>query len=105
MVAKKPKSSYYHARDFRIGSFFNVLNRDMLIHDVDDFTRAYYMEHYNMSKEDMEAINVQVQSGLSISFAKVLWTGFLKLCFDPFHFWSTNVGTRPGPCKNGSSSS
>lgn len=60
MVVKKLKFSYYYVRDFRIGSFFNVFNRDMLIYDVDDFIRVYYMEYYNMFKEDMEVINVQV---------------------------------------------
>lgn len=29
---------YYHADDFRVGQRMNVLGRDMLIYDADEFT-------------------------------------------------------------------
>lgn len=35
-------SKFYHESDLRIGSYIRVFNRDMLLHDCDDFTRNYY---------------------------------------------------------------
>ena len=55
-----PKESYYRDTDLHIGSYIRVFDRDLLLHDVDEFTRNYYRTKYNYSEDMLAAIDVQV---------------------------------------------
>ncbi|CAM6035434.1 unnamed protein product [Sphagnum compactum] len=55
----KPKENYYRDTDLHIGSYIRIFDRDMLIHDVDEFTRNYYQKKYGYTEDMLEAVNVQ----------------------------------------------
>ncbi|KAG0573546.1 hypothetical protein KC19_VG187100 [Ceratodon purpureus] len=54
-----PKESYYRDTDLHIGSYIRVFDRDLLLHDVDEFTRNYYRTKYGYSEDLLAAIDVQ----------------------------------------------
>lgn len=55
-----PKTDYYRDTDLHIGSYIRVFDRDLLLHDVDEFTRNYYRTKYGYSEDMLAAIDVQV---------------------------------------------
>ncbi|GAQ78061.1 hypothetical protein KFL_000070310 [Klebsormidium nitens] len=58
-AAAEDASKFYHESDLRIGSYIRVFNRDMLLHDCDDFTRNYYQTKWGMPAEYLEPVDVQ----------------------------------------------
>jgi protein associated with RNAse G/E len=60
VLTAKPKETYYRDTDLHIGSYIRIFDRDMLIHDVDEFTRNYYQKKYGYTEDMLEAVNVQV---------------------------------------------
>ncbi|KAJ3192284.1 EF-hand domain-containing protein 1 [Irineochytrium annulatum] len=49
----------YTWRDFRIGSVVNVLGRDFLIRDCDDYTKQFYADNMNVAADSMKAIPLE----------------------------------------------
>ncbi|ORY36745.1 hypothetical protein BCR33DRAFT_663939 [Rhizoclosmatium globosum] len=49
-------TSKYTWKDFKIGGVINVLGRNFLIRDCDDYTKRYYQENLNTPLESMRAI-------------------------------------------------
>jgi hypothetical protein len=47
---------FYRPADLRIGVAVNILNRDMIIYDCDDFTRTWYEDNFGYTPLDMAAI-------------------------------------------------
>lgn len=58
---------FYHESDLHVGSYIKVYGRDMLIHDCDDYTRNYYMKKWNVSKEMLEPVFVQVSAAQQVN--------------------------------------
>lgn len=63
-----PKDIYYRDTDLHIGSYIRVFDRDLLLHDVDEFTRNYYRTKYGYSEDMLAAIDVQVHTYKIITF-------------------------------------
>lgn len=51
-------TSKYTWKDFRIGGVINVLGRNFLIRDCDDYTKRYYQENLSTSFDSMQAIPI-----------------------------------------------
>ena len=43
----------------------NRYNRDLLLHDCDEFTKNYYMTKYKMTEDMLECVDVQVATFFS----------------------------------------
>ncbi|KAJ3303625.1 EF-hand domain-containing protein 1 [Blyttiomyces sp. JEL0837] len=50
------ENSKYTWKDFRIGGVINVLGRNFLIRDCDDYTKRYYHDHLNIPAGSMQPI-------------------------------------------------
>jgi len=50
--------SHYTFEDLKVGSILKVFNRDFLIHDADEFTKAWYMEYMGCSEADFAPVDV-----------------------------------------------
>lgn len=61
-----PKSAFYNETDLHVGSYVRVYNRDLLLHDCDEFTKNYYMSKYKMTEDMLESVDVQVSRWLRI---------------------------------------
>ncbi|OAE30511.1 hypothetical protein AXG93_424s1040 [Marchantia polymorpha subsp. ruderalis] len=59
MMYQKSKEECYKDTDLMIGSYVKVWNRDMLLHDADDFTKAYYKTKYGYTDDMLMPVNVQ----------------------------------------------
>eukprot|EP01018_Ginkgo_biloba_P008716 Gb_07640 [translate_table: standard] len=54
-----PKTAYYKDTDLLVGSYVRVYNRDLLLHDCDEFTRNYYKTKYGVADDMLEPVEVQ----------------------------------------------
>ncbi|KAI5063481.1 hypothetical protein GOP47_0022028 [Adiantum capillus-veneris] len=54
-----PKSAFYKETDLHVGSYIRVYNRDMLLHDCDEFTRNFYKSKYKIPDDMLEHVDVQ----------------------------------------------
>ncbi|KAI8619627.1 hypothetical protein BC830DRAFT_1160607 [Chytriomyces sp. MP71] len=52
-------TSKYTWKDFKIGGVINVLGRNFLIRDCDDYTKRFYQEHLALPIETMRALPLQ----------------------------------------------
>ncbi|CAL5996359.1 Flagella_associated protein [Hexamita inflata] len=44
---------FYSARDFKLGQFVDIYNRQMFIYDCDQFTRDYMLQEFNMTMDEV----------------------------------------------------
>jgi hypothetical protein len=90
VLSAKPKETFYRDTDLHIGSYIRIFDRDMLIHDVDEFTRNYYQKKYGYTEDMLEAVNVQVwvyfKFYVQISLIGIIKTKCLSVIFDQFGF-------------------
>jgi hypothetical protein len=49
---------YYHWQEFTIGTHVHVYGRDMLVIDMDDFTRRWYEDQLGCKPQDLRPIEV-----------------------------------------------
>jgi hypothetical protein len=56
-----PTKSYTHYMytDLKVGGYIKVYNRDFLIHDADNFTKAWYCENMGMTEADFPPIQIE----------------------------------------------
>ena len=59
ILTAKPKESTYRATDLHIGSYVRIFEREMFLHDMDEFTRNYYRKVHGYSEDMLAPINVQ----------------------------------------------
>jgi hypothetical protein len=52
----------YTWRDMRVGETINVLGRQVLLYDCDEYTRSFLTENLGLSRESLQAINIRPQN-------------------------------------------
>lgn len=56
---KLRKTDCYSPSDFRMGAYINVLNRDFLIHDADNFTKRWYVDNLGFGDDELTPIDLK----------------------------------------------
>lgn len=56
LLKKEKEIDYYSPKDFVLGSYINIYNRNCLIYDCDDFTKDWYKRNLNI---DMDPIKMK----------------------------------------------
>ncbi|CAM6091153.1 unnamed protein product [Calypogeia fissa] len=56
---QKTKEECYKDSDLAVGSYVKVWNRDMLLHDCDDFTKNYYKNKYGFTDDMLMPVDIQ----------------------------------------------
>ena len=51
--------TYYTYKDLRVGNTVNVYGREFLIHDADNFTKAWYIQNEGYSEADFPPVDVE----------------------------------------------
>ncbi|GBG58858.1 hypothetical protein CBR_g257 [Chara braunii] len=58
-LTSMPDSAFYHEKDLRIGSFIRVYDRDLLLHDCDEYTYQHYRTKWGLTDEDLMPVDIQ----------------------------------------------
>ena len=58
-VGSRKSYTYYTHKDLRVGNTVNVYGRGFLIHDADNFTKAWYIQNEGYSEADFPPVDVE----------------------------------------------